>query len=111
MCASAVELKTANLSKVQDLLWDARPDWFNLGLALGINVPTLRAIRQDNNNVTNPCFTEMLSEWLKMIDPLPTWEGLISALKQRSVGQKEVSKRVKQLLGLPEESNDSDNGQ
>lgn len=104
----AVDLVPDNLAKVRNLLWDASPDWFDLGLELGINQTSLRIIGHDNHDVVKRCFTDMLSEWLKMIDPLPSWEALISALRQPSVGRKDVAKVVEKEIGTSVESDDTD---
>ena len=83
-----------------NLLVDASPEWLELGLQLGVNQTTLRIIRQDNHHSTKRCFMEMLSEWLKMIDPLPSWENLIATLKLPSVGQKDLATIVETKLGF-----------
>ena len=107
---STVDLIPDNLPKLLNLLVDASPEWMDLGLQLGVNQTTLRAIRQDNHHVTKHCFTDMLSEWLKMIDPLPSWEGLFAALEQPSVGRKDLVEVIKKEIGVgtPVESDDSD---
>lgn len=96
----AVDLVPDNLCKVRNLLWDAMPDWFDLGLELGIKETTLKVIERDNR-VTKQCFTDMLSKWLKMVDPHPSWEKLIEALEKPSVGHKDLVKSVKKELGIP----------
>ena len=95
-----------NLSKVQDLLWDVRAGWFNLGLALSIDPNTLAVIRQDKDK-TEPCFTEMLTVWLNTAPP-PTWETLIAALKARPVGQRKLAKQLKKQLGLALDPDEED---
>ena len=52
------------------------------------------------------CFREMLSEWLKTIDP--TWEELIAALVQPSVGCGHVAAKVKKEQGIPEQKPNGD---
>ena len=96
----AVDLVRANLPKLLNLLVDATPQWFELGLQLGIDQTTLKIIERDNRDMTRRCFIEMLSEWLKMIDPLPSWEGLIAVLKLPSVGHKCLAKTVETELGM-----------
>ena len=89
-----------NLPKVRNLLWDASPDWFDLGLELRVSLTTLKVIEQDNREVTKRCFTDMLSEWLKMINPLPSWEGLIAALNQPSIGHAKLAAKVEEEIGI-----------
>ena len=109
LCISpcAVDLVLANLPKLCNLLADASPEWMDLGLQLGVDQATLRIIRQDNHHVIEDCFTDMLSEWLKMIDPLPSWEGLIAALESPSVNQKDLASVVMNELGIPVETEDA----
>ena len=102
-----VDLVSKNLSKVLDMLWNARDGWFNLGLALGIDHTTLKVIKKDNASDTDACFTEMLSVWLKM-DPPPTWETLVAALKACSVGQRKLAKQLKKQLGLALDPDEQD---
>ena len=91
MCAD--DLIPENLGKVQDSLWNARTKWFNLGLKLGIDEETLKMLKQNYPN-EDDCFREMLSQWLKTVNP--TWEELLAALTQPSVGCGHVAAKVRQ---------------
>ena len=102
-CTLAVDLTSGNLSKLRNLIWGACPDWFDLGLELGVEETTLRVIKQNNPEATKQCFTDMLSEWLKMANP--SWEGLIAALEQPSVGHEELARKVEAEIGVNLESN------
>ena len=95
MCA--VDL---NLGKVQDLIWDARPKWFNLGLNLNIDQATLIMIKQNHPN-GDDCFREMLSEWLKSVEP--SWEELLAALRKPSVGYTQLAKKIAREFGISDE--------
>lgn len=99
-----------NLPKLINLLVNASPEWFDLGLQLGVNQTTLRVIKQDNHDVTKHCFRDMLSEWLKMVDPLPSWEVLIAALKLPSVGHKNLAKTVEIESGMTVVKREEKNG-
>ena len=100
-----VDLVSSNLGKVQDLIWDARPKWFNLGLNLDIDQATLTMIKQSNVN-GDDCFREMLSEWLKSVEP--SWEELLAALRKPSVGHKQLAKKIAGKFSI--EFDDSDEG-
>ena len=105
----AVDLVPDNLPELLNLLADASPEWLELGLQLRVRQTTLRVIERDYDK-TRRCFMEMLSEWLKMIDPLPSWERLFAALEQPSVGREDLVEVVKKEIGVgtPVESDDSD---
>ena len=91
MFVCAVDLIPDNLGDVQDLIWDARPKWFNLGLKLRVSQATLTMIKQ-NHPDGDDCFREMLSEWLKSVEP--SWEELLAALKKPSVGCTQLAKKI-----------------
>ena len=101
----AVDLTSNSLGKVLNLLWNARTKWFNLGLGLGIDQETLKMLKRNYPN-EDDCFREMLSEWLKTIDP--TWEELIAALTQPSVGCEHVAAKVRKEQGIPEQKPNGD---
>jgi hypothetical protein len=54
--------------------------WHNIGVLLGLPPGKLDAIQQDYRS-SDDSLREMLKEWLKMIDPPPSWEQLVDALK------------------------------
>ena len=66
----------------------------------------LEVIQQDRHDVGSR-FREMLHTWLKMVDPSPSWEGLIVALEKESVGCDDVAEGVRQMLGIPQPTCDS----
>ena len=55
-------------------------DWNNIGVLLGIKDNILREIRH-NEKQGYDCLREMLSEWLKIDNPPPTWNSLADAVK------------------------------
>ena len=96
----AVDLTSDNLVKVRDLTQEASVQWFDLGLELGLKVTTLDIIEANHSQDVRVCFRKMLSEWLKMVNPPPTWEALIAALKKDSVGLPNVAKKVEEACGI-----------
>ena len=97
MCVD--DLILANLGKLQDSLWNARTKWFNLGLCLEIDEETLKMLKQNYPN-GDDCFREMLSKWLKTVNP--TWEKLLAALTRPSVDCGHVAAKIRQEQGIPE---------
>ena len=77
-------LTIEDLREVQDTVWEARSQWYNIGLGLGLSVGTLETI-QCNNRKYEDCFRDMLSKWLKKANPRPTWSALAEALESPSV--------------------------
>ena len=65
-------------------------NWFPLGLNLGLLDPTLKEIKQNNNDRAALCLRECLSKWLQRADNVDkrggaTWDTLIEALKGAGV--------------------------
>ena len=55
-------------------------DWKTIGTLLEIKKSILDKIRADEDGVRD-CLQEMLSEWLKQVDPPPTWAALADAVE------------------------------
>ena len=86
------ELSTKDLRKVQRAAWDARAKWYNIGLELDIDPGTLDTIKGNNDNIDDR-FRAMLTTWLKMVEPKPTWEALAEALRSPPVGYEHLAER------------------
>jgi ankyrin repeat protein len=55
-------------------------EWQNIGALLDLPAARLNAISADYSR-TRECLREMVMEWLKMVDPPPTWELLVEAVE------------------------------
>jgi hypothetical protein len=55
-------------------------EWKTIGTLLGLQPHTLARVKADEDGVRN-CLQEMLSEWLKQVDPPPTWAALVEAVE------------------------------
>ena len=96
----AVDLVRDNLKEVCNLVSDAKPKWYDLGFQLDIKEVALEVIKMENSNNVHACFRKMLSTWLKMIDPTPSWEGLLTALEHDSVNCGDVAESIRQRFGI-----------
>ena len=94
LCASVPvaggKLSINDLRKVQKVAWDARVKWYNIGLELDIDPGTLDVIEGNNKDINN-CFRVMLTTWLKMAHPKPTWTALAGALQSPTVGHGDLA--------------------
>lgn len=68
-------------------MWDARSEWFNIGIRLNFSSGDLAAIKTDNHDC-GKCFTTILTQWLKRSNPIPTWKALVDAMDTNTVGIK-----------------------
>lgn len=78
-------LDISDLVKIQNLIWDGRVKWKNIGLNLGIDFSTLNVIEEDNPRNVDKCFQVMLTKWLQSGNGA-TLSDLIQALRTKSVG-------------------------
>ena len=93
-CAGGLGI--SDLRKVQRAAWDARAQWYNIGLELDIDPGTLDVIEGNNKDINN-CFRAMLTTWLKMVQPKPTLAALAEALQSPTVGFEHLAERIQAL--------------
>ena len=83
--AALVELTIKDLRKVLRATWGARAKWYYIGLELDIDPGTLNSIKGNNDN-NEDRLSAMLTTWLNMAQPKPTWAALTEALQSPTVG-------------------------
>jgi hypothetical protein len=88
-------LGQSDLRRVQNTLWDARPQWYNLGLELHLTSATLDSIQLANQQDPDRCFRAMLTKWLRG-HQRPTWSALAEALRSPSVGLSHLAEEILQ---------------
>lgn len=71
---------TLTLDLSYALVFSLRAQWKNLGLLLCIDHGTLAAIGTNDRKVED-CLHEMLSVWLKKVNPRPSWQMLAEKVK------------------------------
>ena len=83
MCQLSLIPYIGGRPKLKDTLKELLPlamDWKTIGTLLEIKKSILDKIRADEDGVRD-CLQEMLSEWLKQVDPPPTWAALADAVE------------------------------
>ena len=99
-----VDLVLDNLVKVLDLVLDVASKWYELGLQLGVKESDLKAIEHDyGDRGVKRCLSEMLSVWLKMIDPRPSWEALLLSVSHSTVENPTLAREIRQKLQMQSE--------
>ena len=95
------QLAIADLKIIRRAVWEARTQWMNIGIELNILKTDLDAIKMTNQG-GNPgdCLTEMLSLWLKQVNPSPTWTGLITALKQPTISLEQLAEQIESNMHI-----------
>lgn len=82
---------TADLGELQNELHGISSKWYDLGVQLHIDSGELDNIKRDN---PVECLREMLKIWLKKVDPDPTWNALIDALKSRVINEQKLANQL-----------------
>ena len=86
-------LTLQDLKEVENISWNARTKWREIGIQLKIDYETLNVIECDCDNVDSR-FDKMLSTWLIQINPEPTWTRLSSALKSKPVDREDIAQNI-----------------
>ena len=55
--------------------------WEEIGFSLQLESALLEIIKKDNSNDCRACLRETLKEWMKQVDPPPSWSAIIKAVK------------------------------
>ena len=69
------------LNQAFDETLDIAAEWKTIGIFLEVPKQTLDIIKF-NEVRANDCLMEMLSTWLKMVHPRPSWNILVNAVKR-----------------------------
>ena len=78
-----------------------RASWYNIGLQLNVLYTTLDRFRELYSDPSD-LLREMLKFWLKTaVDPPPTWETVVTALRSPSVNEKSVAAQLEAEYCLP----------
>lgn len=88
------KLKIGDLRDVLNEVWAARSKWVDVGIQLSLVKTDLDAIKETHGDNVGNCFTEMLTLWLKQVDPPPTWSSLVSALNRPAVGYQGLAEEI-----------------
>ena len=95
----AVDLVPGNVEKVCDLVQDASSKWYALGVQLHIKAAELKVIEMKCIDAGS-CLREMISTWLSMVDPPPSWVVLMTALEHDSVECGDLAAYIRQQFGI-----------
>ena len=94
LSSPATTLGMNDLNCVRKELLDVSHKWFDIGLELELVVGVLDRLRYQYPDPST-CLREMLFEWLKKVEPPPTWEGVACALESRVVGEARLAEQLR----------------
>ena len=78
-------LRMTEFAAVQNAVWPARSQYYNLGIALKVSADDLDAIEKSSSYKVDGCFAEMLKNCLKREEGL-SQRALADALASQPVG-------------------------
>ena len=87
------KLTTSHLSRVRNEVLSAAAKWYDIGLELGVTADYLDAIKKANDDPQD-CLRELLKRWLSNVDPQPSWEALVAALRNPAVNYPALASEI-----------------
>ena len=100
MAGTALTLKT-----VFNALHSVSYKWSDIGLQLDVPAFQLNIIEADSTGVKKR-LQAMLDYWMNnAVDPLPSWEVLVNALKAPTVGESRLARDLEERYCSPEDQN------
>ena len=88
-------LSLDDLGTVRKELHEARTKWYDIGLELKVPVGTLESIEAQSDD-PKKCLLEALKHWLKTVDPKPTWQVLVDALRSCVVEENQLANSLEE---------------
>lgn len=90
---AADTLSAMDPKQVFEEIKEAKTKTFRLGVKLGLPISTRRRI---NSTRLSPddCLLKTLEEYMKMMNPKPSWGGIATALSSKFVGLPELANRI-----------------
>ena len=92
--AGQQRLNLQHLYDVYDELYEVRTQWRPLGGILRVDPATLGAISAQYRDIPDDCLRETLSYWLRQVNPLPTWEAIVKALRNPVIKQATLAQTI-----------------
>ena len=90
-----IQLNSDDLREVQEALWEAQLEWYNIGLQLNMKSHELDRIATEAGDDTGKKLTQMIKSRLKMTEPC-TWRVIYEALKNPTVNMPHVAQELLQ---------------
>lgn len=87
------ELNFDDYADVQEAMWEARCQWFNIGVRFKLNIHDLRTIRKDAGDVDDK-FHKMLDAWFRNGENR-TWAAICDVLQHNTVDMSYLADKVR----------------
>ena len=87
------QLNFKDYADVQEAMWEARCQWFNIGVRFHLNIHDLNSINVDPGDV-DVKFNKMLDAWFRNGENR-TWEAICDVLQHNTVGMSCLANEVR----------------
>ncbi len=88
---------SSSYETAHELLWPARSEWYNLGIALEVKLDKLKVIKKSNPSNCDDCFNDMLKSCSETNTSI-TWTGVCEALRTSTVARNDVAEKIEQFF-------------
>ena len=92
-----MQLNSNDLADVQEVLWEAKLKWYNIGLRLNMKSHELDTIAKEAGDDFGEKLTRMIKSRLNMTEPC-TWKVLYEAVIHPTVCMTNVASELKKKL-------------
>ena len=76
---------------------DEAANWEDIAIELDFTVGEVDQIKKDNPGGCKACLRVLLSNWLKRVDPKPSWSALAEAVEEGTTNQELAGKIRKKI--------------
>ena len=90
-----MELSPDDLITVLEELHEACTKWYYIGLTLKVPASTLDGIEAQSND-PKKCLLRAIQHWLNTVDPKPTWQALVDALRSCLVEEHQLASSIEE---------------
>lgn len=87
------QLNFDDYADVQAAIWEARCQWFNIGVRFRLDFHELNVIDKDNSGDVDKQFRKMLDAWFRNGENR-TWKAICDALRHNTVGMANLAEKV-----------------
>ena len=87
-------LTPSDAGEVLKELLDASSQSYSLGLQLGLSTQVVDGIHKAYSN-REECILHIIQEFLKLLEPRPTWKVIVEALRSSAVNLPAMAKKIK----------------
>ena len=89
------------LSDLVEELHCVKKKWYSIGIQLKVPDSKLDEIQDTAKDDLERALRRMIQEWLRQIEPEPTWDGIVKALRCVSVNEQRLAKNLERRFCAP----------